>query len=179
MGSINSLFCPKCGYEFPLFVRGTHTVRGAWLLTPWFRCPKCETLSRAEVNWRDALWAWPTALILLLVVIACGRSGAFGHGILRGILGGAAFGLIIGLGGRRGMRLVSLSGESMVQARADWRLRSLLVLLLLCMFFLAFAAVTRRWMYSLLALCVGLGASAFFHFVVHGRAKMKTDPEDK
>ena len=179
MRGINSLFCPKCGYEFPLFPRGSQTIRTSLFLSPWLRCPKCETLSHMRISWLDAVWAWPITLILLLGLISCRRSGVFGHAPIGSALYGCVAGLIIGLGIRRGMRMVSLSGESLEQAQAGLRLRGLVALLLLCIFLLIFAAITKRWINTLLSLCIGFGVAAFYYFLVWSKPKGNAGPESK
>lgn len=175
MRGINSLFCPKCGYEFPLIPRRSQTIRTSMFLSPWFRCPKCETISHMRVSWLDALWAWPMTLIILQALVACGRSGVFGQGPLKGMLSGVAFGLAIGLGLRRGMRLVSISGESFERAHGGLRWRGLVALVVLCLVFVIFAAYTGRWVYALLSLCIGLGVGAFYYFLIWGKPKTKAD----
>lgn len=173
MRTINSLFCPKCGYEFPYFVRRSHTLRRGLFLPPWIRCPKCETLCLVEISWQNALWAWPATIIVLLILIAGFRSAGFGNGMMGGAVAGAAFGLTIGLGLRRGMRLVPLSGESLAQAQAGSPWRSFLAVLLFSCLFLIFAIITKRWAVSLIIFCVGLGVGVFHHFVAQGKAEAK------
>lgn len=94
-----------------------------------------------------------------------------------GAVAGATFGLTIGFGLRRGMRLVPLSGESLAQARAGSQWRSFLAVLLFSCFFLIFTIITKRWAFSLIIFCIGLGVGAVHYFLVQGKAEAKPPSE--
>jgi Na+/H+-dicarboxylate symporter len=105
--------------------------------------------------------------------------GALGHGTMNGMLYGALGGLIIGIGCRRAMRLVPLSGESPATARTGSQSRNLLSLLLICLIALVFAEMTNRWLYGLICLSVFFGVSALFYFGMDSKPKSKTESESK
>ena len=65
----------------------------------------------------SALWAWPLTLIMLVLWIATMRATQFGdefqntHALSSSLVMGAGLGLILGLGLKRGFKLVPLHSD--------------------------------------------------------------------
>jgi len=160
--------CPKCGYRFPFFAVYTRSrIRSALLSAPWFRCTECDCLSRQQIAWGYALWAWPLALLTAGSIIALFRNASplldlqRGHPCLCGALAGLCLGSVFFLV-RLGLRLTPVFDAPKAADRAK-RMSWFLAITLL-VFLVGFGLVTHRWVSGIVALAVGIAVWSVFYF---------------
>jgi hypothetical protein len=162
---INSSFCPKCHYRFPLLIRPSMRERRGIFSFPRLHCPSCGQICRVKLDWKSAIWAWPFTIVITGAMLYLMRNSNFFRSlrhyseVLYGLSSVIVF-IPLFAGLRRGFTLVKVeAGRKAISAKKKW-----LMVICLVVFLILLGAYTRNWSNVIIGLIVGFSVYGIFYY---------------